>query len=461
MPKRVTLEGVINRHKMSNPNTDYDYSESVLGKDIHAKIDICCKKHGIFKQSPHEHMKGHGCPQCAVDSNAKEKTRSVDDVVEKSIAKFGDKFSYKKTYETYTNMKTKCTFHCNECNVDFETTPLNHLKGYGACPSCWHKIHYAEQREEKERQKIERERIKELKKEEKRISEEQKKELKQLKEKQREALRVEREKQREASAYKKTKEYRLSEFKRKNCEKYGEKFDLSLVTVDNYVNSLTKIPVICHEKDDDGVEHGVFYIRPDTLLTKGRCPKCSNHTNRTSEEMEKTLRAIHNDRYIYKDLEGKRQRDKIEIFCKKHNIWFEQVLATHIGGHGCPYCNLSLLETKVGSVLNRLGIEFVSNARFDWVGQQSIDIYIPQFNLGIEVQGKQHFVPVEKFGGKVEHEKLIQRDNRKNYLCKENNVDLVYFFDKRYTKQYHYQNEYFTSLKEIKKYIKTIQKQHE
>lgn len=33
--------------------------------DSGTKIDIVCPKHGIFRQKPSEHLKGHGCPYCA------------------------------------------------------------------------------------------------------------------------------------------------------------------------------------------------------------------------------------------------------------------------------------------------------------------------------------------------------------------------------------------------------------
>ncbi len=34
-------------------------------KDSQSKVDIICKKHRLFKQSPSNHMQGKGCPKCA------------------------------------------------------------------------------------------------------------------------------------------------------------------------------------------------------------------------------------------------------------------------------------------------------------------------------------------------------------------------------------------------------------
>ncbi len=41
----------------------YDYSK-IEWKNTRSKVSIICTKHGAFKQSPHVHMAGHGCPDC-------------------------------------------------------------------------------------------------------------------------------------------------------------------------------------------------------------------------------------------------------------------------------------------------------------------------------------------------------------------------------------------------------------
>jgi hypothetical protein len=50
-----------------------------------------------------------------------------------------------------------------------------------------------------------------------------------------------------------------------------------------------------------------------------------------------------------------------------------------------------------------------------------------KLNIGIEVQGLQHFQPVKYWGGEENFEKVTQRDNKKKILCKENNVKLLYY----------------------------------
>ena len=61
----------------------------------------------------------------------------------------------------------------------------------------------------------------------------------------------------------------------------------------------------------------------------------------------------------------------------------------------------------------------------DWLGQQSLDIYIPESRIGIEYQGEQHYKSVEVWGGEVGLKENQKRDLRKTKLCAENGVILL------------------------------------
>ena len=64
--------------------------------------------------------------------------------------------------------------------------------------------------------------------------------------------------------------------------------------------------------------------------------------------------------------------------------------------------------------------------RCDWLDRQSIDIFIEDYNIGIEYQGMQHYKPVGRFGGEEGFEKTVARDKKKKYLCKKNGITLIY-----------------------------------
>lgn len=62
-----------------------------------------------------------------------------------------------------------------------------------------------------------------------------------------------------------------------------------------------------------------------------------------------------------------------------------------------------------------------------WLKRLSLDIYVPSINVAIEYQGLQHYEAIDYFGGKVNLIKSIERDKRKAQLCKENNINLIYW----------------------------------
>lgn len=63
--------------------------------------------------------------------------------------------------------------------------------------------------------------------------------------------------------------------------------------------------------------------------------------------------------------------------------------------------------------------------RASWLGQQSLDIFIPSLNIGIEYQGLQHYKPIPIFGGEEGFKHRIKLDKQKAKLCQENGVKLI------------------------------------
>ncbi|MFU7517061.1 hypothetical protein [Clostridium sp. HCS.1] len=59
-------------------------------------------------------------------------------------------------------------------------------------------------------------------------------------------------------------------------------------------------------------------------------------------------------------------------------------------------------------------------------GQQSIDIFIEDLNIGIEYQGKQHYQAVEMFGGTKGLLETQRRDKEKLDKCTSNGIKIVY-----------------------------------
>jgi len=59
-------------------------------------------------------------------------------------------------------------------------------------------------------------------------------------------------------------------------------------------------------------------------------------------------------------------------------------------------------------------------------GRMSYDVFIAGLNVAVEYQGKQHFEPVEFFGGEEAFRKTVERDKLKKELSEDHGVRLVY-----------------------------------
>lgn len=95
----------------------------------------------------------------------------------------------------------------------------------------------------------------------------------------------------------------------------------------------------------------------------------------------------------------------------------------------------------------------VSQKHFEWLGSQSLDIFIPSKNIAIEYQGEQHYMPVNIYGGKRGLRKQKSLDKNKIKLCKKNGIKLLYFtYEKTAPDKLHGKRMY----KNVKKLLYTI-----
>lgn len=83
-----------------------------------------------------------------------------------------------------------------------------------------------------------------------------------------------------------------------------------------------------------------------------------------------------------------------------------------------------------------------------WLNRQRFDVYIPELNLAIEYQGKQHYITVDLFGGEEGLKRTKQRDKEKLQLSKANGVEIIYFSYKENITEKLVQNRLKSYLKE-------------
>ena len=90
------------------------------------------------------------------------------------------------------------------------------------------------------------------------------------------------------------------------------------------------------------------------------------------------------------------------------------------------------IQNELIKTFNDLNINFINGAKFNWLGRQHLDFYLPDYNIAIECQGEEHFKSVDFFGGNDEFINTSKRDMNKNVLCKKNNIKLLYYSNLNY-----------------------------
>ena len=98
-----------------------------------------------------------------------------------------------------------------------------------------------------------------------------------------------------------------------------------------------------------------------------------------------------------------------------------------INGHtiSCG-CIRSKGELKIRQILNQLNITYKTEFIFSDLSNRRFDFYLPDLNICIEYDGKQHYQFIGTWYENEEvFQKSIQRDKEKTEFCKNNNIQLI------------------------------------
>lgn len=204
-----------------------------------------------------------------------------------------------------------------------------------------------------------------------------------------------------------------------------------------YVYSKEKVIITCPI-------HGDFEQRPNDHLNGYGCPKCANRGSSlngklTTDEFIARARKIHGDKYDYSKTVYRDAKAKVVITCPTHGD-FEQIPNNHMSGSNCPKCSdvavFSKMARGVYDMLKKNGFEVEIEKTFDWLRDKRklrLDFFLPKYNVGIEVQGEQHFVAVPRFGGDDGLHVRERSDALKKMLCDEHGVKLFYVTKSNYS----------------------------
>lgn len=198
----------------------------------------------------------------------------------------------------------------------------------------------------------------------------------------------------------------------------------------------TVISIICPH-------HGVFKQKACAHASGSGCQTCAKQlrennvytkNRHTLSDFVNKAQQMHGQRYDYSTTMYNGQMKKLTIICPTHGP-FVCIANNHINGTGCPTCRKSRGETIIEQWLVKHCYQFecqktFPNLQMNSTKQLRYDFFVPETNLLIEFDGKQHFEPVCFNGVDVDvaqilYELTVQSDGIKTQYAIDHNIQLL------------------------------------
>lgn len=203
-----------------------------------------------------------------------------------------------------------------------------------------------------------------------------------------------------------------------------EVFDLvgnEYTFLDNYVNNMTKIKVR-HNKCNS-----VYKVQPDAFIHGSRCPYCYGNAKPTDAKFKKKIHDLVGNEYVFLDAYVN-SKTKLKVKHNKCGHIYKVQPNSFLNGSRCPYCNSPKGELIISKILNSLNINYEAQKTFDDLRDNNLlsyDFFIPSQNILIEYQGRQHYDPVDYFGGVSQFKLQQKHDKMKASYARDNNYTLI------------------------------------
>jgi very-short-patch-repair endonuclease len=393
---KLTNEEFINRCFNKHGNK-YNYS-LVKYKNIRSKIEIICEKHGSFYQVAKNHQNGQGCPKCYGDLNITK---------EEYIEKYGNSQYDYSLLNDDIKIKSKLVIINKINNIKYIQWAEHHRKGIK--PTQMESISLVN------KLKFIHNNLYEY------IIE---KETYYLTDK----IKIINKLTNDEFYYSIDKHLKgiipnkvtINQFLLKSRKLHNDKYDYSLISKIN--NNSDKVNIICKV-------HGIFIQSVSNHMNMGSgCPKCVGIGKWNTDLLIYEFKKVHENKFNYSKINFENIEKKVEIICEKHGSFYQNI-HKHLNGQGCKLClSKSKGEEYVEMWLNLLKIKYIREYKFKGCKYKKplyFDFYLPNNNMCIEFDGKQHYQPIKRFGGDESFELSKTRDSVKNKWCFDNKINLL------------------------------------
>lgn len=218
--------------------------------------------------------------------------------------------------------------------------------------------------------------------------------------------------------------YSTSDFIRKSTKVHNGKYSYHRT---RYKSSTSFVIITCPV-------HGDFKQRASYHLNGAGCKQCANEKlskekTYSTAEFIKLAKQVHDHYYIYKKTKYTGSQDCVIITCPQHGD-FSQKASNHLMGNGCPHCQKSKGENRIATILNKLGIKYERQRRFNKCKDTfplPFDFYfkIDRQKFLIEYDGEHHFISIERWGGLEYLEDVQRKDAKKTKFAEDNGFVLI------------------------------------
>lgn len=178
--------------------------------------------------------------------------------------------------------------------------------------------------------------------------------------------------------------------------------------------------------------HNVVYTQSVSKHLLGRRPERMIIKKTTNEFIEEAKK-VWGDKYDYRLVDYKGALFNVKIIYD--NIVYEQRAQSHLEGLAPEFRKNeeailksklkkhdSIGESEIESFLKKFNIEYKRDYKENFI---EFDFYLPRIRTVIEFNGRQHFEPMEEFGGVNTFDMIKFYDNKKEKYCEDKFINLI------------------------------------
>lgn len=185
----------------------------------------------------------------------------------------------------------------------------------------------------------------------------------------------------------------------------------------NYIAKKDMLNFICNNGHTSSMTFDGFYY------ANHGCHECSGSKRHTIEYVSNILK---NDGFSLISTSYKNNKEKLEMKCPKGHF-IKLRFDSYVDGDRCGLCSQSKSEVAIRKHLQKLGLEFIPEMKFEQCKNKThlpFDFYV-NGQFIIEFDGEQHFKSVEFFGGNVAFKKRQLHDKIKTDFCFDYHIPLL------------------------------------